>query len=180
MIIISEYTLIFKRELNIFLVESNFTTHICPLCQNTLVYRDSRLRICKKEAGEKTHLRIRRFYCKSCKTHHNELPDCLLPYKHYETQVISGVLDDIVKQDDLDSEDYPSSKTMCRWLEWFSKNLERLKGYLRLAATYILEFEEESFSHSSCLFSHIRKKYKNWLEISMRFIYNSGGFLVPL
>ena len=32
------------------------------------------------------------------------LPDCLVPYKHYNEETISGVLDDIVNPDDEDSE----------------------------------------------------------------------------
>ena len=41
-------------------------------------------------------LRIRRFRCAECHSYHNELPDCLVPYKHYETEVIAGVLDECV------------------------------------------------------------------------------------
>ena len=76
-----------------FFVESSVTTHMCPICQATLRYRDSRPRIRKKEGGLKDQLIIRRFYCKNCHSYHNELPDCLVPYKHYETEGISGVLD---------------------------------------------------------------------------------------
>lgn len=47
------------------------------------------------------------------------LPDCLVPYKHYNEETISGVLDDIVNPDDEDSEIYPSEKTMLRWHHWF-------------------------------------------------------------
>ena len=73
----------------------------------------------------KERLIVRRFYCKHCHSYHNELPDCLVPYKHYETEVISSVLDGIVQSDDLDSEDYPSFSTMLH------ENLDRINGYLR-------------------------------------------------
>ncbi len=53
-------------------------------------------------------------------------PDILLPYKHYETEVISGVIDDIVTPDDQDSEDYPSVSTMLYWLCWFRMNLANI------------------------------------------------------
>lgn len=91
LVIISDYSLILKEEF-VFFVESSVTTHMCPICQATLRYRDSRPRIRKKEGGLKDQLIIRRFYCKNCHSYHNELPDCLVPYKHYETEVISGVL----------------------------------------------------------------------------------------
>ena len=91
-----------------FLVESSENSHICPVCQGTLRYRDSRPRIRKKEGGTKEQLMIRRFRCQNCHAYHNELPDCLVPYKHYEAEVIAGVLDGVILPGDLDSEDYPS------------------------------------------------------------------------
>ena len=53
----------------------------------------------------KEYLMIRRLRCTECHRHHNELPDCLVPHKHYEAEVISGVLDGIVTSEDADSED---------------------------------------------------------------------------
>ena len=79
-----------------FLVESSETTHICPKCRGTLEYRDSRKRILKHEGGARDQLMIRRFRCCQCCSYHNELPDCLVPYKHYEAEVISGVIDGVV------------------------------------------------------------------------------------
>ena len=107
MIIISDYTLVLKEDFGVF-VESSENSHLCPVCQGMLRYRDSRPRIRKKEGGMKEHLMIRRFRCQNCHSYHNELPDCLVPYKHYEAEVIAGVLDEVILPDDLDSEDYPS------------------------------------------------------------------------
>ena len=134
-----------------FFVESSVTTHMCPICQATLRYRDSRPRIRRKEGGLKDQLIIRRFYCKNCHSYHNELPDCLVPYKHYETEVISGVLDGVVQPEDLDSEDYPSCATMLRWLQWFCENLERINGYLRTIREFLLGYNEERISPGSLL-----------------------------
>ena len=33
---------------------------------------------------------IRRLKCSNCGRLHRELPDCLVPYKHYASEVISG------------------------------------------------------------------------------------------
>ena len=116
MIIISDYTLVHKEDFGVF-VESSENSYLCPVCQGTLHYRDSRPRIRKKEGGIKERLMIRRFRCQNCHSYHNELPDCLVPYKHYEAEVIAGVLDEVIRPDDLDSEDYPSFNTMLRWLQ---------------------------------------------------------------
>ena len=177
MIIISDYTLVLKEDFGVF-VESSENSHICPVCQGTLHYRDSRPRIRKKEGGTKEQLMIRRFRCQNCHAYHNELPDCLVPYKHYEAEVIAGVLDEVILPDDLDSEDYPSFSTMLRWLQWFRENLQRMEGYLRTAGYQILNLGEGFLFSSDSLLDKIRNRYQNWLEQLLRLIYNSGGFLV--
>lgn len=169
-VIISNYTLVSKEDFSIW-VECSERSHTCPLCNGTLYYRDSRLRVRKKEGGKKEHLRIRRFRCGECHSYHNELPDCLVPYKHYETEVIAGVLDEIVCPGDLDSEDYPSFSTMLRWMRWFIGNLERIEKYLHTL----------TFHHLTCAsLNEIRKKQQNWMEHILRLIYNSGGFLASI
>ena len=61
----------------------------------------------KLEGGEKRILRLERLQCtnEGCRRLHNALPDCLVPYKHYAVEVISGVLDDIIAADDTEDED---------------------------------------------------------------------------
>lgn len=81
MIIIHNYILDYKGG-KIFFVKSRDEQISCPKCGGILYYRDSRQRIRKKDGGEKQILIIRRLRCQSCKTLHNELPDCLVPYKH--------------------------------------------------------------------------------------------------
>lgn len=163
-----------------FFVESSATSHICPKCRGTLTYRDSRPRIRKREGGERDFIVIRRFRCEDCHSYHNELPDCLLPYKHYETEIISGVLDGIVSADDEDTEDSPSLSTIHRWLLWFQINRFNIEGFLRNTACTIFELGEAVLFSKDSLLEAIRKKYQNWLEVISRLIYNSGGALVPV
>ena len=141
-----------------FFVMSSDDTPVCPVCGGTLKYRDTRLRIRKKEGGVKEYLMIRRLRCTECHRHHNELPDCLVPHKHYEAEVISGVLDRIVTSEDADSEDSPSLLTMLRWLQWFQMNLANIEGFLRNAG--YLDWEKNFFSpmrHCSIPYAkHIR------------------------
>ena len=104
----------------------------------------------------------------------------MFPYKHYETEVIAGVLDEVILPEDLDSEDYPSFSTMVRWLQLFRENLQRIEGYLRTAGYQILNLGEGLLFTSDSLLSKIRDRHQNWLELILRLIYNSGGFLVPI
>jgi len=94
--------------------------------------------------------------------------------------VIAGVLDEVILPGDLDSEDYPSFSTMLRWLQWFRENLQRIEGYLRTAGYQILNLGEELLFTPDLLLNKIRNRYLNWLELILRLIYNSGGFLVPI
>lgn len=71
---------------------------------------------------------------------HNELPSVVLTYKHYDSEVISGVLEKVVTPDDLDSEDYPCGATMLLWIQWLQKNLERIEGYLRAVAYELSDY----------------------------------------
>ena len=67
----------------------------CPECQSPMKYRDTRQRHIRREGGEKLWGRIRRLFCKNCHRLHNELPTNLSPHKHYEVEVIEGVVDEV-------------------------------------------------------------------------------------
>ncbi len=94
--------------------------------------------------------------------------------------MIAGVLDEVILPEDLDSEDYPSFNTMLRWLQWFRENLQRIEGYLRTAGYQILNLGEELLFTPDLLLNKIRNRCQNWLELILRLIYNSGGFLTPI
>ncbi len=113
----------------------------------------------------------------SCNALHNELPDFLAPYKHYGSEVISGVLDGKVTSDDLDSEDFPSGWTMKRWLNWFRLNQRNIEGQLKNVGYQVLQYCEDILYSTDSLLESLRYEHENWLEIILRIIYNSGGFL---
>lgn len=160
-----------------FFVKSSETIPGCPYCGGQLRYRDSRLRVRKHEGGSRDFLKIRRFRCSSCNSYHTELPDVLLLYKHYEAEIISGVIDEIVSPDDQDSEDYPSMNTMMYWLYWFRMNIANIEGHLRNAGYRTFNLGKEFLFSDQSLLEMVRNRYENWLEKIIRIIYNSGGFL---
>ena len=71
---------------------------------------------------------IRRLKCRNCGAYHRELPDFLAPYKHYETEVISGVLDEVVSADDME-DNCPCDSTVASWHHWLMINELRIDGY---------------------------------------------------
>ena len=132
------------------------------------------------EGGERRKFLIRRLKCSSCGRLHRELPDCLAPYKHYASEVISGVLDGIVSPDDEDSTDYPCETTMHRWHCWLEANQLRIDGYLKSTGYRLLGFSTELLESRVSLLNKLRSSRLEWLETLLRVIYNSGGFLVPV
>ena len=161
----------------LFFVESSEDVPMCPSCGGQLRYRDSRPRIIRREGGVKAQLLVRRFRCEDCHHYHTELPDCVVPYKHYETETISGVLEGFVEPTDEDSENYPTETTMERWKDWYRQNRTNMEGHLQ-RVFYRLEFDEGE--PEIRLLDYLQSVKEKWLEIILRIIYNSGGYLVPL
>lgn len=101
-------------------IESN-EVHLCPFCHVPLVYRDRVKRIVRSRDGVKTVYMIRRLKCPSCQAMHRELPDFMVPYRHYCKDVIDGVLRGQITPETIGYEDYPSELTMKRWLKFYSR-----------------------------------------------------------
>jgi phage FluMu protein Com len=68
----------------------------------------------RDEEGEKVWFRIRRLRCKECGKLHRELPDILLPYKHYRCEIIEETLDE------KEEAPGPDARTLQRWRDWFA------------------------------------------------------------
>ena len=162
-----------------FLVESNEDS-ICPICGAPLTTRDHRKRVWKKECGKKSWVMIRRLVCtnKDCNHLHNELPDFLIPYKHYEAQLIEDVIDETITEDDVVEMDYPSLMTIKVWTEWFERNISNIDGLIRSAVYRFFEFKDEFLKSKESLLEELRKRIcPGWLGLIHRLIYNSGGFI---
>lgn len=131
------------------------------------------------EGRERRIYIIRRLKCSKCGKLHRELPDCLAPYKHYATEIISGVLDRAITPMDEDSSDYPCEATMSRWEHWLNVNRLRIDGYLKSIGCRLPGFSEELLNSGMSLLAKLRSSCQEWLEVLLRVLYNSGGFLIP-
>lgn len=162
----------------IFLIKSSENS-ICPICGHPLKHRDHVKRIMKGKDGEVRWLRIRRLLCtnESCHSLHRELPDTLAPYKHFETDIITGVLDGLITPDTAGFEDHPCEKTMHLWHRWYRLNKASMEGTLRSKGYQLLGFSEQLLTTSVSLLEKLRSDTCDWLRIVLRFIYNSGVFL---
>lgn len=60
-------------------------------------------------------MNVPRYKCIECGKIHRHLPDYILPYKQYESEIIRGVVEGIITSETLGYEDYPCEMTMIRW-----------------------------------------------------------------
>lgn len=87
----------------------------CPVCGDKLRKYDKVKRILKTKHGLKTEIIIDRVYCKRCKKVHRVIPEEIMPYKHYEKEMILGVQEGFITPYTYGFEDFPSEKQMDRW-----------------------------------------------------------------
>lgn len=137
---------------------------------NLLKHRDRKLRIRKRDGGEKEFIQVERMKCGHCQRLHTALPNILAPFKHYETEVIAGVLDEVVTADDLDDECYPCEKTMKRWHHWLMANYFYINGKLKSDGYNRLGFSETLLLSEISLLDELRLIRQDWLETILRFI----------
>jgi len=91
------------------------STKICPKCGGPLKHIGRVKRKVKTNRGETYTIMLKRFKCKRCEMVHRELPSHLLPYKHYEKNIIEGFINGYLSSYDLDYEDYPCESTIKKW-----------------------------------------------------------------
>ncbi len=156
---------------------------MCPVCQSPMKHKDWRRRHIRKEGGEKYWGKIRRLYCEKCHRLHNELPSCLSPYKHYDVEVIEGVVDDVTASDIANTEDHPCEKTMERWKAWVEHNRPFIEGYIRSVGYRILGFGEAFLKACGSVLDWMRGTYhdneRHWLTMVNQIVYNTGSSLEP-
>ncbi len=91
MIILKQYSYVFRN--GIYYVKPKEPTPlVCPDCGGPLKVRDSKKRRVIWVGGEVRTFLFRRLKCQSCGALHQEIPDSVLPHKHYSRDVIELVL----------------------------------------------------------------------------------------
>ena len=148
---------------------------ICPTCTSLLKYRDSRPRIHRTYNGETSWLIVRRLKCPSCRRLHTELPDTVTPYKHYSTEIIENVVDEVSTPEDLTTEDYPCERTMKRWIGWIFGSRIQIDSQLKFIGSRLPGFGKELLFSTESLFDALRRRGSGWLCVIHRALYNSGG-----
>lgn len=136
----------------------------------------------KIAGGDKEWYLIRRLKCSNekCGRLHNELPDCICPYKHYDAGLIEDVVDGVVSEEDTETEDYPCEGTMKHWRWWMLMNEKNMEGQIRLAVHQYLDLNEKFLGFADSLLERLKERISpGWLKAAGRVIYNSGGRIEP-
>ena len=126
----------------------------------------------KLEGGLIKVLKIRRLYCPCCNILHNELPDCLTPYKQYATEVIEGALEGIVTPFDEESEDYPSVDSIKRWKSWVYDIRRLLLVTIHTRWSLIPDNILKLVLSNSLLLNFREEPHYNWLQVLLKLLYN--------
>lgn len=92
----------------------------CPKCGGNLKYNDKVLRTVRTKRRLTKQVELKRFKCCNCGSIHREIPDYILPYKQYESELIIGVVEGFITSDTFGYEDYPCEMTMRRWQAIYS------------------------------------------------------------
>ena len=91
------------------------TAKKCTSCGGDLKYYDKVKRIVRTKGGDRRDIYVKRFRCTECHTIHRHLPNYIFPYKHYDAEIIKGVMNGTITPETIDYEDYPCEMTMRRW-----------------------------------------------------------------
>ena len=135
-----------------------------------MIVRDSKNRKALKDDGTKHIYRLRRLKCSSCNTLHTELPDFMLPFKHYETSVIEKALEG------SDGHCPADNSTMNRWRSWFERNRTLIESSLSSLWTQ-LHGSHVSLNESFSLLDVLNLIRSGCLKHAAKLLINSGLWL---
>ena len=99
MIITTHYKVVESAEHGIFAIK-NYDAPRCPCCGEFLTGYDHRRRSVIDVVGEITIFSLRRLRCSRCLKIHLELPDFMLPHKHYNAEVVEQADSELCPADD--------------------------------------------------------------------------------
>ena len=166
-------------------VDAAVNEAVCPDCGEHLRYRQIVPRIIRTPNHERDGwCMVPKAQCPHCSRLITLLPRDLVPFKHYCSDTIGGVIDGSI--DDLTPEtaEAPSPETMRRWRRWFRKNLEYINGMLRLIRQKQTDEEQPADAGRKQLHAIIDECRQHqdpyWLVRVLIPIYAYGGCLTPV
>jgi len=105
---------------------------LCPLCYGTLTVHGSYSRHCRDEGGNRSYGWIAQGHCITCNVYPALIPDFIMAYKHYKTEVIEGVVAACEEGNVVEGlGGYAAdASTMRRWVRQFRERGAQSVGWL--------------------------------------------------
>lgn len=112
-----------------------------------------------------------------CGKTHRLLPaNKVLPYKHYDADIIEGVVDGILTKETLWANAYPCESTLRRWRQWAEALLKNIEGQLRSVAYRVYDLSYEFLKSEESLLEELKKRIGvGWLTAVVRIYIDTGG-----
>ena len=151
----------------------------CPCCHRKLHTHNYKSRIDRSYNGSTRFIEICRYQCSSCQRMHSGLPDFLVPYKHYEVEVIENAVDDVIEPGAPEADNYPCTGAFKNWKKWVAGNTDQIDGSLKSIGSKLDELGTDLLESSDSLLTKLRND-SDWLSTVCRVIYNSAMALKPV
>lgn len=179
MVIVSNYETRVNGSTEIYVCQDEC---FCPECGSSLKHRDWKRRHNKYPGKEPKQVWfvIERKRCTKCRKIHSILPEFVVPYKHYKSELIEDVVDEFISEADTVIEDYPCESTLKRWKEWIELNKNLIESTIRTTGYKIFKLGTSFLKTKENVFDIIRNKYRDWLKYIIIMIYNQGLSLIPI
>lgn len=172
MVIIHDYWIDDKSKSDFFYIRSREEISECPICGNTLKVVGSRKRVLIEHEGTKKKLIIRRLKCQHCNRIHHELPDTIVPYKRYSSEVVECCICD--EKDALPCELTTIQKIKI-WYFFLESHFESTFEALK-----ILYKDHQELQREISMLLPLKKKRLHpdgWLKKLVRIIVNSNRWV---
>lgn len=150
----------------------------CPYCSGRLIRYGHHLRDLKNSSGSRIRFFLQNTECKRCGSHSLLFPDFIIPYKQFEGQLISDVIDDVITKDDMTADKAPEDRTLQRWKKWYAGNRAQIEGIMRSIGSRLDGFGEDLLNSADSLLEQIRIQDPEWMATIVRLIYNTGNSLL--
>jgi hypothetical protein len=154
MIIVSHFSEFVKDEIHYIFGEEDA---LCPECGHRMKFSGRcRRHVFRQKSRQREKLSLRVFYCPECHRYHRELPDFIVPFKHFCLEIYAAIYDAL-----NDYVDDHTAARICRWV----------KGFLVFGAATVRRLKLE---HPSIVTNYGINSTSETLRYFVRVVVNVG------
>ena len=84
----------------------------------------------------------------------------MIPYKHYGSDIIEDVVDEVIGADDPGTENYPCEATMKHWKWWMLHNEANINGQMRSMLHHLMDFDIKFLKSGESLLKELKEQIR--------------------